>query len=54
MCTGSQGSNILWCGTQQELLKAEKATSTYGQWKEELLEELHTQTELAQDALSIP
>ena len=27
---------------------------TYGQWQEELLEELRTQAKLAQDVLSIP
>ena len=38
----------------QELLKAEKITSHYGQWGEEPLMELHAQAEVAQDTLCLP
>ena len=38
---------------RQELLKAEKVASRYGQWGRELVAELHAQAEFVQDALCL-
>ena len=52
--TGGQGSGILWRGMRQELLRAEGAAASFGQWEGEVVAELRTQEELARDALTKP
>ena len=52
--TGGQGSGILWRRMQQELLRAEGAAASFGQWEGEVVAELHAQEELAHDALTEP
>ena len=52
--TGGQGSGVLWHGMQQELLRAEGAAASFGQWEGEVVAELHAQEELARDALTEP
>ena len=52
--TGGQGSGALWHGIRQELLRAEGAAASFGQWEGEVLAELHAQEELARDALTEP
>ena len=39
---------------RQELLQAKAVTASFGQWEGEVIAELHTQEELAHDALTKP
>ena len=38
--TGGQGSGVLWRGMRQELLRAEGAAASFGQWEGEVIAEL--------------
>ena len=52
--TRGQGSSVLWHRMRQELLRAEGAAASFGQWEGEVVMELHAQEELARNALSEP
>ena len=52
--TGGQGSGILWCRMRQELLQAEGAAASFGQWEGEVVAELCEQEELTRDGLTEP
>ena len=52
--TRGQGSSILWCGIRQELLRAEGAAASFGQWEGEVVVELRAQEELTRDGLTEP
>ena len=52
--TGGQGSGILWRRMRQELLQAEGAAASFGQWEGEVVAEVHVQEELAHNALTEP
>ena len=45
---------MLWRGMRQELLRAEGAAASFGQWEGEVIAELRTQEELPCDALTKP
>ena len=42
----------MWRGMLQELLRAEVAAASFGQWEGEVIAELHVQEELAHAALT--
>ena len=52
--TGGEGSGMLWRGMQQELLRAEGAAASFGQWEGEVIVELHVQKELTRNARTKP